>query len=225
MHAAELTIPAPAQPRRTRRIAAIAIAVTALVLAVAGTVALAANAFRDRSGYFNWPAGTFTSSGYAVAMKPVDISDAPDWVFGRAGLDSVRVKAHSDRPIFIGIARAADLDRYLNGTEHDDVANLSYHPFQVDYDHADGHAPRSAPARESFWVKSTSGVGNLAFQWKIRAGNWRAVVMNADGARGISAELKFGARTSMLWWLGGVLLAFGVLAGAGAAALHRNTRM
>ena len=225
MHAAEVTIPAPAQPRRTRRLAAIAIAVTALVFAVAGTVALAANVLRDGSGYFNWPTETFTSSGYAVAMKPVDISDAPDWVFGRAGLDSVRVKAHSDRPIFIGITRAADLDRYLRGTEHDDVANLSYHPFQVDYDHADGHAPSRAPVRESFWVTSTSGVGNLSLHWKIRAGNWRAVVMNADASRGVSAELKFGARTSLLWWLGAALLAVGVLAGAGAAALYRNARV
>jgi hypothetical protein len=104
MHAAELTIPAPAQPVHPSKNAAIASAVTALVLAIAGTVALAANILRDGAGYFTWPAETFTSSGYAVAMKSVDISDAPQWAFGGAGLDSVRVKAHSDRPFFIGIA-------------------------------------------------------------------------------------------------------------------------
>lgn len=76
-------------------------------------------------GYFSWPAETFTSGGYAIAMKTVDISDAPLWAFGDAGLDAVRVEAHSDRPLFIGIARAADLKRYLlRGTEHDEVSGL-----------------------------------------------------------------------------------------------------
>jgi hypothetical protein len=224
MHAAELTIPAPAQPGRTTRIAAIAVAVTALVLAVAGTVALAANVLRDRDGYFNWPTETFTSRGYGIAMKTVDISDAPRWAFGDAGLDRVRVKAHGDGRLFIGIARAADLERYLRGTAHDDVSELTYHPFQIDYDHADGGAPRRAPVDESFWVTSTSGTGRLALDWKPRPGTWRAVVMNADGSRGVTAELQFGGRTALLWWLGAGLLGAAVLAAAAAAALYARAR-
>jgi hypothetical protein len=224
MHAAELTIPAPAQPRRTTRIAAIATAVAALMLAITGTVALAANALRDQNGYFNWPTETFTSRGYAIAMKSVDIAHAPQWGFGHAGLDSVRVKAHSDRPLFIGIARAAELNRYLRGTEHDDVSGLTYRPFQVDYDHTNGHAPQRAPVDESFWVKSTNGAGTLALDWKPRPGNWRAVVMNAKGSRGITTQLQLGARTSLLWWTGAALLGLGVVAAATAAALYRRAR-
>jgi hypothetical protein len=224
MQAIEMTIPAPARRGRSTRIAAIATAVTALVLAIAGTVALAANVLRDGDGYFTWPTETFTSGGYAIAMKNVDISDAPRWAFGDAGLDSVRVKAHSDRPLFIGIARAADLKRYLRGTEYDEVSGLTYHPFQVDYDNANGHAPDRAPVDESFWVKSTSGAGSLALKWKPRPGNWRAVVMNADGSRGIAAKLQLGARTSLLWWVGAALLGAGVLAAAAAAALYRHAR-
>ncbi len=222
MHAIEMTIPARAQRGRSTRIAAIAMTVAALVPAIAGTVALAANVLRDGDGYFSWPSETFTSGGYAIAMKTVDISDAPHWAFGDAGLDSVRVKAHSDRPLFIGIARAADLERYLRGTEHDEVSELTYHPFQVDYDHADGHAPRRAPVDESFWVKSTSGAGSLLLDWKPRPGVWRAVVMNADGSRGVTAKLQFGACTSLLWWVGAALLGVAVVAAAAAAALYRR---
>jgi hypothetical protein len=224
MNAAELTIPAPARPGRTTRIAAIAVTVTALALVIAGTVALAGNVLRDGDGYFNTPTETFSSGGYAVAMKSVDISDAPRWALN-AGLDKVRVKASSDRRVFIGIARAADLERYLRGTEHDDVAGLTYHPFQVEYDHADGHAPSHAPVDESFWVKSTSGAGSAALDWKPRPGNWRAVLMNADGSRGITAELQFGAHTSLLWWLGAGLLGAAVLAAVIAAALYTRSRV
>jgi hypothetical protein len=220
----DVTIPAPAQPRRSTKIAAIATLVTALVLALTGTAALAANALRDRSGYFNWPTETFTSGGYAIAMKTVDISKAPRWALN-AGVDRVRVQASSDRPIFIGIARTADLDRYLRGTEHDDVSGLTYHPFQVAYEHTSGHAPNSLPANETFWVKSTRGAGNVALDWKPRPGSWRAVVMNADDSRGVTADLKFGVRTSLLWWLGAGLLAATVLAAAAGAALHSRARV
>jgi len=225
MTAMEMTIPAPTQRGRFAKLATIATVVTALVLALAGTAALAANVLRDGNGYFNWPTKTFTSSGYAVAMKTVDISHAPQWVFSEAGLDSVRVKAQSDRPIFIGIARTADLERYLRGTEHDDVSGLSYNPFQVSYDHTNGDAPPRAPANESIWVKSTSGSGNVALAWHPRPGSWRAVVMNADGSRGVTANLQFGARTSLLWWLGAALLGAAVLAAAVATALHFRARV
>ena len=224
MTAIDMTIPAAARPRRFTKIAAIATLVTALVLAFAGTAALAANALRDGSGYFNWPTETFTSGGYAIAMKTVDISKAPQRALN-AGADRVRVQAQSDRPIFIGIARTADLDRYLHGTEHDDVSGLNYHPFQVDYDHSSGQAPSQVPADETFWVKSTNGTGNVALTWKPRPGNWRAVVMNADDSRGVAADLKFGVRTSLLWWLGGGLLAAAVLAAAAAAALYSRARV
>jgi hypothetical protein len=141
-----------------------------------------------------------------------------------AGVDTVRVKVHGDRPLFIGIARATDLERYLRGTEHDDVSQLSYHPFQVDYDHAGGGAPPRAPVDESFWVKSTNGAENLALAWKPRPGDWRAVLMNADGTRGVTAELQLGARTSLLWWLGAAVLGLAVVAAAAAAILYRSGR-
>jgi hypothetical protein len=220
----DMTIPAPAQPRRFTKIAAIATLVTALVLALAGTVALAANALRDGSGYFNWPTETFTTGGYAIAMKTVDISKAPQWALN-AGVERVRVQAHSDRPIFVGIARTADLDRYLRGTEHDDVSGLTYHPFQVDYDHTRGHAPNRLPANETFWVKSTSGAGNVALDWKPRPGSWRAVVMNADDSRGVTADLKFGVRTSLLWWVGAGLVGAALIAAAAAAAFFSRVRL
>lgn len=223
MEATARTIPAPADPGRKRSTAAGATAVVALVLALAGTLALAGNAFSDDNGYFNTPTETFTSGGYAIAMKSVDISDAPQWALN-AGLDSVRVKAQGDRALFLGIARAADVHRYLRGTEHDDVSHLDYRPFQVDYDHTKGGAPTQAPTARSFWVESSGGTGNLTLSWKPRPGNWRAVLMNADGSRGVTAELELGARTTLLWWLGAGLLVAALLTATVAATLRHRAR-
>jgi len=48
--------------------------------------------------------------------------------------------------------------------------------------------------------------------------------MNADGAPGVTAELRLGARTSLLWWLGAALLGLGLVAAAAAAVLRRSAR-
>lgn len=224
MTAMEMTIPAPTERRRFTRIAATAAVVTAVALALAAIVALGANVFRDGDGYFNWPSEPFTSSGYAIAMKTVDISKAPSWALD-AGVDRVRVQAHSNPPIFIGIARSADVDRYLRDVEHDDISGVSYHPFQADYDHTYGHRPDRAPATERFWVKSASGSGTVSLDWKPRPGSWRAVIMNADDSRRVNADVKLGVRTSLLWWVGGALFGASLLVAAGAAALYRRARV
>jgi hypothetical protein len=71
---------------------------------------------------------------------------------------------------------------------------------------------------------STSGARSLALDWKPRPGNWRAVVMNADGWRSVAAELQLGARTSLLWWIGAGLVGTAALAAAAAAALFSRSR-
>lgn len=224
MNAIATPVPTPAQRPRPAKIAAVVLAVAAVVLALVGAAALVGNSLRDGAGYFNTPTETFTSGGYGIAMKSVDVSKAPKWVFDNAGIDSIRVKAHGDRPLFIGIARAADINRYLRGTQHEDVSGLNYYPFQVSYDHIGGHAPDRAPVAESFWAKSSTGTGNLTLDWKPRPGNWRAVLMNADGTRGVTAAMQFGARTTLLKWGGIALLAAAVLAAAFAAGLRRRAR-
>lgn len=220
MSALELTTEAsPARRRRPTRIAAIAAAVAALALLALGAAALAGNTLRDGDGFFTWPRETFTTDTYAIAMKSVDITDAPAWAFGDLGLGAVRVEAEGDRPLFVGIAHADDVARYLAGVGHDDVGGLTYHPFDVDYDRTDGRAPSGAPADRPFWVASAAGRGPISLEWEPKPGDWRAVLMNADGTRGVTARLELGASTSMLWWAGAALLGAGVLLAGVAAVL------
>jgi len=34
--------------------------------------------------------------------------------------------------------------------------------------------------------------------WKVRAGDWSVVLMNADGSRGVTADIDLGAKLSFL---------------------------
>ena len=41
---------------------------------------------------------------------------------------------------------------------------------------------------------STSGTADQQLTWRIRSGEWRVVLMNADGSSGVSADVKVGGR-------------------------------
>jgi len=80
-----------------------------------------------------------------------------------------------------------------------------------------GSAPAGAPGDETFWVASATGAGEQTLDWEPEDGDWRAVLMNADGGRGVSAEMSIGAELDSVLWIGIGLLGLGVLFAAGAA--------
>ena len=68
-----------------------------------------------------------------------------------------------------------------------------------------------------FWVARASGSGEQTLDWEPEDGEWRAVVMNEDASRGVSADLSIGAELDSVLWIGIGMLLFGGLLAAGAA--------
>jgi hypothetical protein len=219
---AALEAQAPARRGTAGRVALIAVGVVAGFVAfglLAGGCALVAvdQTQRDDDGFLMSPTQDFASSSYAIVSTSADIdSDGGEWALDTF-LGTVRIRSESERPVFVGIAPADEVDSYLRGVEHHVVDDLDSSG-DPEYLRRSGGAPPAAPGTETFWDASASGVGEQTLDWEPEDGDWRAVVMNEDASRGVAADLSIGAELDSVLWIGIGMLVAGALLAAGAAA-------
>ena len=206
-------------------------ALAAAALLAAGGAVLWADSKKDDDGYATTKTHTFTSSGYAIASDDLDFDeDGPGTLLDEDLYGHLRLKVdpHGDRPVFVGIARTADVERYLGATAHSVVTDVNLDPFEADYRTHGGGRPPAAPADQRFWVASAHGSGPQTVTWKVSNGGWSIVVMNADGSRGVDAGVSAGASLPILtpvgWGLAGGALLLALVAAALVAVGIRDPR-
>src|SRR3954452_14518195 len=133
----------------------------------------------------------------------------------------IQISAEADggRPVFVGVGRTADVDRYLAGAATDEVTDFDAGPFDSDFsierDRHAGDATPAAPGEQAFWVARSSGQDTAAVNWKVRDGDYRVVVMNADGRRGVATQGTLGVKIPFLPGVGVGMLVAGLLLTAG----------
>ena len=175
---------------------------------------------RDRDGYLMTPHRHLSTGTYAITSGAIDL--------GRGGsardfLGSVRIHTDSERPVFVGIARARTTDRYLAGVGRAEVKDVS--PWNVSYQVTGGGPPAARPEAQTFWVASATGSGGQNLSWKPSSGTWRVVVMNDDGSRMVDVDASVGAKLDSWAWIYGSLLVVAlVLAFAAAGVIHLALR-
>ena len=179
-----------------------------------GALAAVYAAARDDQGYVDASLDPLSTSSVAIRTDDVDFgSDAsgPDDLFEALDVDlRLRVTSSNDKPVFIGIARAGAVATYLAGTAHDVVADVS-NSGTVTYRHRAGDLDIAPPAEQQFWVRSAQGTGTLTLNWPVEAGRWSAVLMNADGSAGVSAEVEVGSKAGFVFPLAFALIGVGLV--------------
>src|SRR4051812_22079464 len=113
----------PATTRRFRRSGAGALALTlaviaALLLSLGGALVTIHLTRRDEHGYFSSSTFQPAAPGYAITSQQLDLAGGGDGNLARDAAElsgTLRVTASSTdgKPIFVGIARQTDADRYL----------------------------------------------------------------------------------------------------------------
>jgi hypothetical protein len=199
-------------------IAASLAALLSLGLLAAGGVLLWGESKKDDQGYLTTHTERFSTNTYALATGNLDLDlDGLDTVLDQDTYGKVRLKVDSDTPAFVGIARTADVTRYLRNTSHALVSDVSYPDFVADYEPQPGAQRPAAPAAQDFWAASTHGPGRQTLTWDVEDGDWSIVVMNADASRGVDTRISAGAEAPLMAPLGWGMAIAGLLVLAFAA--------
>jgi hypothetical protein len=168
---------------------------------------------RDSEGFFTSGTERFNTATYAITSENINLgvepgSDASSLDLGDLATVRFRVRSSTGEPIFVGIGRERDVDRYLAGVAHDEIDDIDFAPFRVTYRLQPGGAPSRAPSAQQFWVAAEAGAGTQRLEWKVQSGRWAVVVMNADASRGVGADVSVGVKSD---WV--LPLAIGLLSG------------
>jgi hypothetical protein len=192
----------------------------ALGLLAIGILAFVGESEKDGDGYLSTHTHQFEGGTRALATENLDVDlDAGNFVLDTEDLGKVRleVESRNDKPVFVGIARTSDVENYLAGVSHTTVTDIDTSPFDADYDDQAGSRRPVAPADSRIWAASEHGSGKQTLHWDIEDGEYSVVVMNADGSRGVDADISTGANVPFLdeigWTAlgsGGFVLAIGI---------------
>lgn len=207
------------RPWSTGRVLATVAAALFLLLGVGmlvggGALRVADSTLRDDAGYVMGSRHTWQSPGYAVRTRSAEIHtdstrlDLPARLLGTMTATADPVTPNG---VFIGVARTADVDRYLRDVAVSTVVDPLDGNGEPTLRFVDGGSPSVPPTDATFWASSASGRGPQTITWEPTDGEWTLVVMNGEGTTPVSASVSIGAEVPVLDTLGAVLLVAGLV--------------
>ena len=193
-------------------------------LLIGGGSILGVNAFLpDDDGFFTSGDHRLDRDSYAMVTESAEIDFDEEWHGGWGWYrdwdlgDFVTIKIEgenndSSKGIFIGIAEESDWEAYLNDVEYDEITDISFDPFTVDYFNHPGNSSPLAPTSQTFWAEEAYGTGRQVLEWEPETGTYSVILMNDDGSRGVDADVAVGAKVPWLFGVGVGLVVGGVTA-------------
>jgi hypothetical protein len=151
----------------------------------------------------------YSTNTYALVSASYRGGTSNDWFVARDLLGTVRIRVTAARPVFVGIAPESDVRAYLGKVAR--AEGSQFDTRSADFLVRAGGPPSSPPAAARIWSASSTGTGSTTLTWTPQAGNWRIVLMNADGTTGVRADVSVGARLPHLLTIAIAVLGVGIL--------------
>ncbi|MGE3073140.1 MAG: hypothetical protein AB7N24_03530 [Dehalococcoidia bacterium] len=196
------------------------------VLLILGGGACAAPSFvtyraLDSDGFISG-GGQMTTGTAALAVHTGEFREVTEKEVeeGRTG-GKVLLRIAAERAdggdVLVAVGSAEAVQALVTGGSYENVSGLEFGPFDYQGVALGGRRDIGAPDPELFEVVA-SGPGRQEVTWTIAPGDWRAVIMNADGSAGVDVDVRFGARFPYLrgfaiagMVIGGTIIAIGLL--------------
>lgn len=169
------------------------------------------------------------STPAAAIVSPVASIKHTSGVASVVGQPRLRLSAspvQGTARVFVGIGRTADVNRYLASVATERVTDLNVDPYAITEVRHGGRLNVSPPAAQRFWLAKASSTRTAAeVNWKIHDGQYRVVVMSADGHGGFATTSAIGITVPniAIYAIAGLLLGL-LMAGGGTTLLIRSAR-
>jgi len=207
----------------SRRTPWIVVGIVLLVIAVpvviAGTVLLAM--FGSRGDLRTGP-HQVTVPGRALISSVAGIENSADVreFLGNSRLEIEATARSAGHGVFVGVAPAAAVDRYLAGADVDVIRDFDLAPFTLTTDRRPGSAAVAAPGAQDFWVaRAEAPAGVASLTWTVMEGDYRVVIMNADATPAVDVDGTFGVVIPRAFGLSMAVLVTGLVMGVLGVAL------
>jgi hypothetical protein len=214
--------PAPAGARRANP-PNFAIWIGAMIALVGAVVALSGGAVLALfGGDDSMTSGreSLSTSTAALVTGSAHIEDVTGFaeLFGDPRI-SIDADSGSAQDLFVGVGPAEDVEAYLAGAPIEEVTDFDMAPFKLDRQQRAGTEELPPPTDQPFWVASSTGHLDAGVDWKVRNGDYRVVVMNADGSSGVKADGHVGVTVPHLAGIAGGIGIAGLLILAGGVVI------
>lgn len=192
-----------------RRVARVVLIVLGSILSLAGLVA----------AVLIGPDNTIGTGDHQISTDTAVLSTSTSVLTIMGPTLHVAATAPDDE-VFIGIGHPVDVGDYIDGVEHDQITAVSI-PWSVEQHRTEGEesAPGADPGTRDWWHDQAEGAGRQEVSADLGEEPLRLVIMRADGAAPLTADVEFALEidnlfTSALLVLGSglVLLATGIFA-------------
>ncbi|NYJ07305.1 hypothetical protein [Petropleomorpha daqingensis] len=192
------TSPAPRRRGAARVVALVLgslLLLPGIALVAAGGLLLWAHGVHRSDGFVFSPEDRLSTSTHALFSDRIDLRTGADWLPVSTSIGDARVQVTADDrgAVFVGVARADDVNAYLHGVSRTHVDALGFDSPAGTDDQFPGGAPSGPPADQDFWIARSSGTGTQQVAWPAGDGDWVFVVMNADGSAGVDVDGRIGA--------------------------------
>lgn len=149
-----------------------------------------------------------TTSGQALVIEDLGMgASIGDWIPDDAQSYVISIDPHDD-DVFVGLATATSVDRYLA-----DVAHTTFSAVDDDvllWQELDGTHTPTVPTDQEFWAASSQGSHEQIIHWQGQPGNWDLVIMNLSGAPEVDVTARAGVLLTAARPFGLGLLAVGI---------------
>jgi hypothetical protein len=190
------------------------------LLFAGGALVWVSNSQTDSDGFFNTSSIVLERDSYALVVPSINIDVETMGLWEWSDFFTLKVEGSSNDGaggIFLGVARDADIDSYLNGVEYDEISRLTIHhddaaPYNIEFTKKHGSSIPANPATQTFWIVSAHGTGTQSLEWSPEtAGSYSIVLMNEDASRGVDFNVIVGAKVPLVFAIGLGLLGGGVV--------------